>query len=231
MTALKVIGIILLVFLLLGFLRVGALISFDEALCVKLRIGALRLTLYPKAEKKPAAKEKSEEKSEEKKGKRKEKNKAGKKHSIPKPTLEELIDLVRTALSALGAMIKRACSRVRIDPLEATVVLGGNDPSAVAFAYGAASSAMFALMPKAEETFYIPDPSLHLRMDFSAQTTTVRGRVGISLRVCDLFAILFTLILPLGKWFLRLKRAHKHDPGNPAEQAKEQAEQTKEKIA
>ena len=35
MTALKVIGIILLIFLLIGLLRVGALVSFGEALCVR----------------------------------------------------------------------------------------------------------------------------------------------------------------------------------------------------
>jgi hypothetical protein len=152
---------------------------------------------------------------------------------VPKPTIEELIDLVQTALSALGATVRRACSRVRIDPLEATVVFGGEDPSLTAVAYGAASSAMFTLMPKAEETFYIPDPSLHVRMDFTAQSTTAEGCVGVSLRVCDLFAILFTLAVPLFKWFLRLKKAHRHDPKEalPEKQTEETSEHTEDKIA
>ena len=41
MLALKIIGVILLIFLLLGFLRLGAIVSFGEELRVQLRLGAL----------------------------------------------------------------------------------------------------------------------------------------------------------------------------------------------
>jgi len=222
LTALKIIGIILLIFLLLGFLRIGALVSFGGALCVKLRVGALWLTVFPKEEKKPKKPKEEKPAEESKKPKKEKKEKKGKKHTFPKPTLEEIIDLIKTALAALKAMVRRACSRVRIDPLELTVTFAGDDPSAVAVAYGMASSAMFTLMPKAEETFYIPDPSLHIRMDFTGGTTTAEGSVGISLRLCDLFAILFTLAIPLFQWFLRLKKAHRHD--NKAEKSADPTE-------
>ena len=53
MAALKIIGILLLIVLLLGLLRVGATITFAEETVVKLRIGPLRLTLLPKKKKKP----------------------------------------------------------------------------------------------------------------------------------------------------------------------------------
>lgn len=231
MTALKIIGIILLIFLLIGFLRVGALISFGENLCVKLRVGAIKLTVFPKQEgkpqkpKKPKEEKPKEEEAEEKKPK--------KKPALPRPTLEELLDLIHTAFSALGATVRRACKRVRIDPLDVTVVFGGDDPAYVAMAYGLVSGAMFETMPKAEEKFYIPDPSLHLRMDFSAEQTTAEGCVGVSLRVCDLFAILFTLAIPMLKWFWRFKKAHKHDA--PAHKGPEKDDtgtnDTEDKIA
>ncbi len=208
MTALKIIGIILLIFLLLGFLRLGAVVSFTEELCVRLRIGPLRLTLFPKKKSKKAKEGEppAEEKEASKTGKAKKKKRA-----LPKPSLDELFDLLRTALSALGATARRACRRVRIDPLELTVVFGGEDPAVSAVAYGTASAAMFRYMPKMEETFYIPDPSLHLRTDFSAESTSAQGTVGLSLRVCDLFAIVFTLAVPLLKWYLRFKKAHKNE--------------------
>jgi len=66
-------------------------------------------------------------------------------------------------------------------------------------------------MPRAEETFDVPDPSLHLRLDFEGQGVTAKGALGVSLRVCDLFAIAFTLAIPLLKWFLRFKKAHRND--------------------
>ena len=41
-----------------------------------------------------------------------------------------------------------------------------------------------------------------------AVNTVAEGTVGVSLRVYDLFAILFTLAAPVGKWLLRWRRAH-----------------------
>lgn len=231
MTALKVIGIILLVFLLIGFLRVGAIVFFEDELCVKLRVGAIRLTIFPKREKKEKPKKPKEEKPKEEPKEEKPK----KKPSIPKPTIDDLLDLAETALSALGATVRRACKRTRIDPLELTVVLGGDDPAAIAMIYGAASAAMFAEMPKVEEKFCVPDPSLHLRMDLDAEGTSAKGRVGVSLRVCDLFAIAFTLIVPLAKWFLRFKKAHRNDQpshkGPDAEPEHKAENDTEDKIA
>lgn len=51
MTALKVIGIILLIFILIGFLRVGALMQFGDELRVQLSVGPFRFTLLPAKEK------------------------------------------------------------------------------------------------------------------------------------------------------------------------------------
>jgi len=239
MTVLKVIGIILLFFLLIGFLRIGAIVSFGTELCVRARVGALKLTLYPKKEKAP--KKPKEPKQEEPPKEKTEKKPKKKKAGIPKPTLEELLDLIRTALSALGATIRRTCRRVRIDPLDMTVVFGGDDPADVARLYGVASSAMYALMPRVEERFDVPDPSLHLRMNYDTETTmwdgtSCEGTVGLSLRVCDLFAIAFTLAIPMLKWFLRFKKAHKHDmPAHKGPEApkpeENQNDDTEERIA
>lgn len=225
------IGIILLIFLLIGFLRVGVTVFFGDELCVKLRVGQIRLTVFPRKKKK---KEKpKQEKPKEEKAEAEPKPK--KRRALPKPTIEDLFDLAQTALSALGATVARACKRVRIDPLDVTVVLGGNDPASVATVYGVASAVMFAEMPKLEERFYIPAPSLHLRMDFDAAGTTATGRVGVTLRVCDLFAIVFTLLIPMAKWFLRFKKAHRHDKaahrGMGSEVNQTEKTDTEDKIA
>ena len=65
MTALKVIGIILLIFILIGFLRVGALMQFGDELRVQLSVGPFRFTLLPAKEKKETPKKKAKERSEE----------------------------------------------------------------------------------------------------------------------------------------------------------------------
>ena len=136
--------------------------------------------------------------------------------------------------SALHAALRRVCRRLRIDPMEVTVVFGGADPADVAEAYGIANAVVFSLMPKAEEIFYLPEPAIHLRMDYGAAATRCEGKVGISGRICDAFAILFALAAPLIKWFLRLKKAHANDP-KPAEKTGEAStnptEQTTEKLS
>lgn len=209
MTALKVIGVILLVFLLIGFVRLGAVVTFGDGLRVRLRVGALRLTIYPRKPRKKKASKPKAEQPEEAAGEKK--PKAKKKRSIPRPTPEELLDLADTAFTALGATVRRACHRVRIDPLELTAVFGGWDPAQAAVLYGAANTLMYAVMPRAEETFDVPDPSLHLRLNYDQEGITARGTLGVSLRVCDLFAIAFTLVIPMARWFLRFKRAHRRD--------------------
>ncbi|MBR3560398.1 MAG: DUF2953 domain-containing protein [Oscillospiraceae bacterium] len=206
MTALKIIGVILLVFLLLGFLRLGAIVSFGEELRVRLRLGVLKVSLRGKPKKEKPPKEKKEEAPKADKP-----AEPKKKRSLPRPTLDEILDLLETALAALGATVRRACRRTRIDPLDVTLTIGAYDPADTAVLFGAVNAAVFALMPKVERTFDVPDPGVHLRMDYDREFPAAEGSLGISLRLCDLFAILFTLAIPLVKWFLRFKKAHKHD--------------------
>ena len=124
-------------------------------------------------------------------------------------------------LGALKRTLRRTCRRTRIDPLEVGVIFAGDDPADTAQTYGYANAALWTLMPKLEELFYIPKPSVYLGMDFTKAETSAEGTVGVSLRVCDLFAILFTLAVPVGKCFLRWRWAHggeaKAEP--PAERA------------
>ena len=219
MTALKIIGIILLIVLLIGFLRVGVLLEFGSELRLQLSVGPFRFTLLPAKEKKEKAAKTSKEKRPEPEGKKPEKKK---KPSLPKLTKEEIGDLVKTALAALKESAKRTCKRLRIDPLEILVVFGGSDPADIAQTYGYASVAMWGVMPHLEDIFCIPDPSLHLRMDYSAAKTRAEGKTGLSLRIRDGLHISFALLIPLLKWFLRYKKAHKNDA--PAEKPTESAQ-------
>ena len=205
MTALKVIGIIVLIFILVGLIRVGAVVRFGEALKLKILIGPFRIALLPAKERKakPPEEKKPEEPAEKKK---KEKT-----HTLPKLTKDELRSLIETALAALKETARRACRRLRIDPLEVLVVFGGEDPADIAQAYGYASAAMWGVMPHLEDLFNIPDPSLHLRMDYGAEKTCAEGTAGVSLRIWDGLVIAFALLVPMLKWYRRFRRAHKSD--------------------
>ena len=216
MTAWKVLGIVLLFFLLLSFLRVGVIAAFGAELRVRLRVGPVKLTILPKREKKAKKEEKADDPPAET-----EPPKEKKKRALPRLTLAEIYDLAGALFGVLGRTLRRACRRTRIDPLEVCVVFAGDDPADTAQTYGYACAALWTFMPKLEELFYIPNPSIHLDMDFQAKETTAEGTVSVSLRVCDLFAILFALAGPMAKWFLRWRGAHRNDP-KPTAQAETQ---------
>ena len=193
MTALEIIGMILLLFLLLSLLRVGVIVDFGGELRVRLRVGPVKLTVLPKKKKKARKAAEAAGKTPEEKTK----PKAAGGHRLPKLSFPELRELAGTVLGALKRTLRRTCRRTRIDPLEVGVIFAGDDPADTAQTYG------------------------YLGMDFTKAETLAEGTVGVSLRVCDLFAILFTLAVPVGKWFLRWRRVHggeaKAEP--PAEHA------------
>ncbi len=223
MTALKVIGIILLIFILIGFLRVGALMQFGDELRVQLSVGPFRFTLLPAKEKKETPK---------KKGKGEETKVRGRRGEAKEKALAPQADK-RGAQGphhdgALGAQgdSETHLQRLRIDPLEILVVFGGTDPADIAQTYGYASAAMWGVMPHLEDLFHIPDPSLHLRMDYSSEKTHAEGAVGLSLRIRDGLHISLALLIPMLKWYLRYKKAHKNDA--PAEKPTESTPQNSE---
>lgn len=204
MTVWKILGVIVITALLLSFLRLSATVRFGKTLMVCVQIGPVKRTVYPKPQKRQKKKDEPDD------GEKPSTDRARKKKKqLPKLTASELFDLLHVSLAALKKTAWRVCRRLRVDPLELTLVFGGSDPAGIAEQYGMANALLWTFMPKAEELFYIPDPSVHLRMDFDAPKTQAHGTVAGSLRLCDLIAIAFTLLIPLAKWFVRYKRAHK----------------------
>ena len=230
MKALWIIGVVLLMFLLAGFLRIGILATFGGSLLVRLRIGPFRLTVYPRTRKK---REKEKPEAAEKESDSAKQDAAPKKAKRARLTRGELWELLQTLLGTLFATAKRCCQRLRVDPLDLTIIFGGPDPAETAYAFGAAQTAVYTLMPALEERFFIPNPMLRLRMDFDTGRTKAEGSVGVSVRICDLFAIGFTFALPLLRCLFRLLRARKAAPpaSEPADTQAGESREGKEKPA
>lgn len=118
---------------------------------------------------------------------------------------------IRSALPYLWQSLKGALrktrQRLRVDPLRLSLVLGGEpDPAASAETYGWLSAAVWTFMPRLEELMRIPDPYIHLDVDYSAAETKAEGEVGLSFQIRDLFAIGFAFGIPVLKWLLRWKK-------------------------
>ena len=207
-----ILGILLALLVLLCLTRVGVHALFGDALALDAKIGPFRNHILPgkkqdKKREKRAKEPKEAEKSEEK---------AEKKPCFPKPSMAD----IREAVSVLWPPLKRALNRtrrgVRIHPMDLCVTLGGQeDPAAAAQLYGEAHAGVWAVMPVLERLLVIPEPHIHIGIDFNASETKVEGELGVTARVGTLLAVGATVAFPALKWFLRYRKKQKKQPPEP----------------
>lgn len=207
-----ILGILLALLVLLCLTWVGVYAVFGDALALDAKIGPFRIHILPgkkqdKKREKRAKEPKEAEKSEEK---------AEKKPCFPKPSMAD----IREAVSVLWPPLKRALNRtrrgVRIHPMDLCVTLGGQeDPAAAAQLYGEAHAGVWAVMPVLERLLVIPEPHIHIGIDFNASETKVEGELGVTARVGTLLAVGATVAFPALKWFLRYRKKQKKQPPEP----------------
>jgi hypothetical protein len=205
-----ILGAIAVLFALFCLLPLGILVSIEESASAWVTIGPFRIQAAP-------TKQKKKQKAEKKKKERKEPDTIlDRLKKLPKPTLEDL----KSAYQALWPPMKRALKRlrrgIRIHPLSLSVVLAGKeDPAKAAVSYGYANAAVWTVMPVLEQLLVIPDPGIHLGIDFEREKPEIRGQIGLSVRIGTLLALGFQIGIPVFKWLLRYRNGHR----NSAEKA------------
>ena len=198
-----ILGILAALLVWLCLTRVGAQAAFaGSEVQLDVRVGLFRFRVFPGKEKK--AKQAPKEK----------KPKQEKKPEGEKKGLGITSSDVREAVSTLWPPLKRALRRlgrgIRVDPLCLSVTLGGEeDPAGAARLYGELQAAVWTGMPVLEKLLDIPDPGLHIGLDFCAAGTEVEGSAGITLRIGTLLAVAFGVGIPALKWFLRFRKRKK----------------------
>ena len=207
MIALWILGILAALILLLCLTRVGVLVKFREELAVTVRFGCLKLQVLP-VKKKPPKHEK-EPKEEQKEKPRPDKPKK----AFPKPTFSDMRDAARVLWPPLKKALHRTCRGVRIDPLDVSVVLGGQaEPADAAQLYGELHGLIWTGMPVLERLLVIPRPHIHLDVDFTREETRFQGTVGFSARIGTLLRIGLTVAVPGLRWLLAYMKKKKQAP-------------------
>ena len=209
MTALYIVGGLLAALFGVSRLRVGVRLQFGESLAVAVKIGPKSIAVIPKPERKPK-KPKAEKPKQEKAAAAKPQKKA----SRPKMSFWDTWELLKAVWQSVQRALRATGKRIRIDPLRLTVVFGGDDPCVVAEMYGAACSGMWSVMPRLEQMAQLPDPEIHLGVDFTAASIRAEGDIGIFFRVGDFFAIGASAAGPLLRWFIQFQKQQKQIPGD-----------------
>ncbi|MFR0769531.1 MAG: hypothetical protein ACLSHO_08045 [Dysosmobacter sp.] len=203
-----ILGILLLVLLLLCLTRVGVLIRFGEELTVSARFGFLKFQVLPEREKPPKNEKtgRSAEKADAKAGEAEE--------GVPEAHAQQII---RDAWKALWPPLKKALRRtrqgVRIDPLDVSVILGGQaEPADAAQLYGELHGAVWTGMPVLEQLLVIPGRISTWMLILTAEETKILGSVGFSARIGTLLRIGMTVAIPGLRWLLAYMKKKKQAP-------------------
>lgn len=191
-------------------LRLGLYVAFGGGqAAADLTIGLFRIHLAPsKTQKKPPQKT-----GKPGKPKREPKDLTEAVKKAPKPTLSDLRDAAETLWPASKKALRRTRRSIRVKPLRLAVTLGGaEDPAAAAELYGGLHALIWTGMPALERLVVIPDPAIHLGIDFDAAKTRAEGEIGLSIRLGTLIAVGAQLALPAMGWLRRFLQRRRQTP-------------------
>lgn len=173
----------LIVLFLIGQIRIGAEVRYgQDGAQVQVRAGVFRITMFPR---KPAEQKKKSLKSEKKTGKVKtvQKQSGKDKKDGKKLTVDQIFDLAKQfvplALEAAGCL----WSKLVMDILEISIVIGGNDPADAALSYGQVNAALGAVWKPLNEAFHVRNGRGHVEVDFDHPNTTLYVRAALSIKI------------------------------------------------
>ena len=235
MTALWIIGIIVLFFVFLLSLKATITIAYHDELTLYVRVLFIKIPILPAKEKKAGPHAMSEKKAqklrekiqkkklkkEEAKKKKAEQKKHQKEHpkEKPKKTLQDILDMITLVRALLATVISKFWKHLRIDVARLRIRVATGDAAATAIAYGAVTGAINTLFPLLEKVknFDLPrSKDIDVVADFVGEEFEADVKISFSLRVWHVFDIAFSALFTfIGHQFKRNARADHTSPRAP----------------
>ena len=181
---------------LLALVPVGVRVCYDaEGPLVKLVLGPVKLTLFPR----PKKDQKPEKEKKEQLSKRKAK-KTAEEANLPKPpqppaekkpkgkkggSLKDFLPFVKLAFDFLGDFRRK----LRMKELYLRLILASSDPCDLAVNYGKTWTAVGNFLPALERWFVIKKRDVEVECDFTASETKVIARLEITMTLGRLLSL------------------------------------------
>lgn len=204
MTGLWIVGLVVLLLVFLGLIRVGGEAEYSEkGLFVRLKVGVFSFLIFPF----PVPKGKKEGKKEKKRGKKEKSTKSASPEEKPSGKKGGSLSRLRHYLPLVGEAAGGLKRRIRIDVLELELLIAASDAAAAAMAYGYANMILGIVWPLLEENFEIRDHRIQTEVDFEGSIPTVYLKAAFSARIGQLISFGCHLL-----WhFLKLYRQEKRE--------------------
>ena len=176
-----VLGIIVLVFVLIGCIPVGVDARYHEnALALRLKIGFFTMQVLPaKPKKKKAEAKKKKPAAKKQDAKQAKPAKPKKQFQMPKLTLQDILALVDLACDTLGNLRRK----LRVEVLVLHVTLDGSDPAKAAILYGRAWALIGMLNPKLEQLFVIKKRDIQPVLDYNEKEMKVDAHLALTITI------------------------------------------------
>lgn len=189
--------IILAIIVLILILPIGASVGYvDGIFSLAARVLFFDIKLLPKKEK-PEKKEKPSGEKKEKKFKKPKKRRPPSDEPKPKPTLEDILSLVKLGLDALS----RFRRKLVINDFMLHFTAADEDPYTAAMTYGYVNSVLGALLPQAERAFNVRRSDVKTAVDFETTEMTIDFRTTFTVTLAKCFGV----VLVVGWRFMKLK--------------------------
>ena len=227
MTALIVLGCILLFFIFLLSIKFKIIISYSEEVALTVRVLGLKLKiLHTKKKKGPhsMSAKKAEKIKKKLRAKKFKKNEASRKKAAkkeeekqnktpkPKKTLPEILYIIGLVRTLAAKVVKTFFKHLRIDIARLKISVATGDAATTAIAYGAITQAINLLFPILEEVknFSLPkDTDIDVSVDYLSEGITADIELGFALRVWHLFAVAFGALFKLIGYLIKNPRPEK----------------------
>lgn len=226
MTALIVIGCILLFFVLLLSLKVTLTVAYSDELVLYARVLFVKIKILPKKENKRgphsmSAKkaekikrrlekkaEKKRAKAEEKRQKKQAKKELEKKQPKEKKSLSEILDIIGTVTEVVKKTVKTFFGHLRVKVARLHINVATGDAATTAIAYGAITEAAFYLFEVLEPLDGVSMPAekdVSINADFLSDSFTADIKISLSIRVWHVLHTALAALVAFIKRFIKMK--------------------------
>lgn len=190
--------IVLVALMLLLILPLGVNVLFQrQVLCLKLKIGPLKLQILP-----AKGKQEKEEKPPKEPKPKKEKVKVPKNQKKLKLTRDDIFSLLKIVFRALHRFRKH----LSIDRLKIYLAFASEDPYDAVVQFGAANAGLSTLMPFAHDVLKIRDEDIRTTVDFKQQKMQIDAEVTATLQLWEILFVVSCAAASVLVWYLKKKK-------------------------